>query len=84
MIPISFIKTYTKVLSIVVILFIPIRYFLDNEFDQFYLWCIVHDFNLFHLIDIGIIASIIFIVMNYFHIKVFYDRRKRKRSLNWW
>ena len=65
-----FFKSYYKVLLLVSLIYIPTRLFYDNEFDAFYFWCIVHDFNLFGLIDIAFIMAITILVMRVLHIKL--------------
>ena len=79
-----FTRCYIKVLSVVLMIFLPIRFIFDSWFDNLYQHILEFQYHQINFIDLLLIILLTYIVKSFFHIHFYKEilRNKRKHIKN--
>lgn len=75
-----FTKCYIKVLLVVLMIFLPIRFIFDTWFDPIYQHILEYHYHQINILDLLLIILLTYIVKSFFHIHFYKEILRAKRK----
>lgn len=75
-----FTKCYIKVLIVVLMIFLPIRFIFNQWFDDIYQHILEYQYHQINILDLILILLLSYIVKSFFHIHFYKEILRNKRK----